>query len=43
MHTINYFKFIQKITDVELVILNRKNNALIKKRGISYNIQNFTL
>ena len=34
-------KFIQKITDVELVILNRKNNALIKSVGISYNIQNF--
>ena len=34
-------KFIQKITDVELVILNRKNNALIKSVGSSYNIQNF--
>ncbi len=34
-------KFIQKITDAELVILNRKNNALIRSVGNSYNIQNF--
>ena len=34
-------KFIQKIIGVELVILNRKNNALIKSVGNSYNIQNF--
>ena len=34
-------KFLQKITGVELVILNRKNNALIRSVGNSYNIQNF--
>lgn len=34
-------KFIQKITGLDLVILNRKNNALIKSIGNSYNIHNF--
>lgn len=34
-------KFLQKITGGELVILNRKNNALIRSVGTSYNIQNF--
>lgn len=34
-------KFVQKITGGELVVLNRKDNALIRSVSNSYNIKNF--